>query len=125
MGSQYFVANTQVAPACGRPQAVVVVDMVGDRELAVYRDFGVTDLLQDAIWETAEQLQVASFQPEKKFFILDDHTAFKQYSDTAVIIDFEYPHWHTTGDTIDKVSADSLAAIGKVLERWIQNGAIY
>jgi hypothetical protein len=35
------------------------------------------------------------------------------------IIDFDYPYWHTVEDTVDKVSAESLEAVGATLLKWI------
>jgi hypothetical protein len=35
------------------------------------------------------------------------------------IIDFDYPYWHTTEDTVDKVSAESLETVGGTLQEWI------
>ena len=32
-----------------------------------------------------------------------------------LIIDLEYPYWHTQGDTLDKVSARSLDIVGDTL----------
>jgi glutaminyl-peptide cyclotransferase len=37
------------------------------------------------------------------------------------IIDFDYPFWHTTQDTLDKVSASSLERVGRVLETLLEN----
>jgi hypothetical protein len=37
----------------------------------------------------------------------------------ADLIDFDYPYWHTTADTLDKVSAASLQAVGDVLLAWL------
>jgi len=37
------------------------------------------------------------------------------------IIDFDYPHWHTTQDTPDKVSSESLQRIGRVLEKLLES----
>jgi Zn-dependent M28 family amino/carboxypeptidase len=52
--------------------------------------------------------------------MLDDHTPFLQAGIPAVdIIDFDYPYWHTTEDTPDKVSASSLEAVGRTLQEWI------
>jgi hypothetical protein len=39
------------------------------------------------------------------------------------IIDFDYPYWHTTSDTLDKISADSLEIVGKTLLAWLAKGA--
>jgi Zn-dependent M28 family amino/carboxypeptidase len=50
----------------------------------------------------------------------DDHTPFLEKGITAVdIIDFDYPYWHTTSDTPDKVSASSLQAVGDTLLKWL------
>ena len=52
--------------------------------------------------------------------MLDDHTPFLQVGIPAVdIIDFDYPYWHTTEDTVDKISAQSLEAVGSTLREWI------
>ncbi len=52
--------------------------------------------------------------------MLDDHSPFLEAGIPAVdIIDFDYPYWHTTGDTVDKVSAESLQAVGRTLQEWI------
>jgi hypothetical protein len=37
----------------------------------------------------------------------------------VLIIDLEYAFWHTAADTLDKVSAESLAQVGRVLEAWL------
>jgi hypothetical protein len=62
--------------------------------------------------------------PEVRWQIIDDHLPFVQKGWKAIdIIDFEYPHWHTTQDTADKVSPESLGRIGHVLEVFLESGA--
>jgi hypothetical protein len=39
----------------------------------------------------------------------------------VLVIDFDYPYWHTAQDTLDKVSAESLGAVGETLWHWIVN----
>ena len=54
--------------------------------------------------------------------MLDDHTPFLDAGIPAVdIIDFDYPFWHTTEDTEDKVSPVSLEIVGRTIIAWIQN----
>jgi hypothetical protein len=36
------------------------------------------------------------------------------------LIDFDYPYWHTVQDTADKVSAESLSAVGETLLAWLE-----
>ncbi len=53
----------------------------------------------------------------------DDHTAFLEKGYPAVdIIDFDDPPWHTTSDTLDKLSAESLAAGGTIMAVWLTSG---
>jgi Zn-dependent M28 family amino/carboxypeptidase len=52
--------------------------------------------------------------------MIDDHSPFLQAGIPAVdIIDFDYPYWHTSADTLDKVSAQSLQAVGETLWAWL------
>lgn len=117
MGSREFVRNN---PAL-QPRAVVIVDMIGDADLNIYKERNSTPSLIDAIWATAAQLGYGEvFIPEYKYSMLDDHTPFLEAGLPAVdIIDFDYPYWHTTADTPDKVSAASLEAVGRTLWTWI------
>ena len=73
------------------------------------------------IWETAERLGYGDvFINSEKFSMLDDHTPFLEAGIPAIdIIDFDYPYWHTIADTADKVSAESLGAVGNTLWHWI------
>jgi hypothetical protein len=47
--------------------------------------------------------------------LTDDHVALQKVGIHAIdVVDFDYPYWHTTEDTIDKVSAESLQIVGDV-----------
>ena len=51
----------------------------------------------------------------------DDHTPFLRRGIAAVdVIDFDYPYWHTTADTADKVSPDSLEHVGRVMQALLE-----
>lgn len=116
LGSREFVENNSV-----QPEAVVVVDMIGDADLNIYKEYNSNPALTDEIWTVAKSLGYEKeFIPEYKHSMLDDHTPFNQAGIPAVdIIDFDYPYWHTMADTSDKVSAASLEAVGKTLWVWI------
>lgn len=102
------------------PDAVVIVDMIGDADLNIYQERNSDPDLTQEIWSIARQLGYEQFIPEPKYSILDDHTPFLERGITAIdIIDFDYPHWHTTNDTADKVSPQSLEAVGRTLQRWL------
>jgi Zn-dependent M28 family amino/carboxypeptidase len=116
LGSREFVKNNPV-----QPRAVIVLDMIGDADLNIYKERNSNPGLTDGIWTTAKRLGYESkFIPEYKHSMLDDHTPFLQAGIPAVdIIDFDYPYWHTTQDTPDKVSAESLQIVGETLYTWI------
>jgi glutaminyl-peptide cyclotransferase len=115
LGSRAFVEILE-----GVPDAVVIVDMVGDRELEIYMEKGSDKELSEEIWGVAADLGYSQFIHEEKYHILDDHVPFLEAGIRAVdIIDFDYPYWHTTEDTVDKVSAGSLEAVGETLRVWL------
>jgi Zn-dependent M28 family amino/carboxypeptidase len=105
-----------------RPAAVVVVDMVGDADLQIREEMNSDPVLRETIWQTAASLGIDSFIPSIGYSMLDDHTPFIERGiPTVLIIDFDYPYWHTTQDTLDKLSAESLEAVGRTLEAWLRS----
>ncbi len=105
-----------------RPSAVIILDMIGDADQNIYYEQNSDKDLQKQIWGVAARLGYsAQFIPEPKWPMEDDHTPFLQHGIRAVdIIDFDYPYWHTTQDTADKVSAESLGRVGRVMQTWLQ-----
>lgn len=105
-----------------QPDAVVILDMIGDADLNIYRERNSTPALTKSIWDTAASLGYDKyFIAQDKYSMLDDHTPFLQKGIHAVdIIDFDYPYWHTTQDTADKVSAHSLLVVGDSMLHWLE-----
>jgi len=116
LGSREFVRNNPV-----QPRAAIIIDMIGDADLNIYKERNSNSQLSDAIWNTAKNLGYASqFINDYKYSMLDDHTPFLEAGIPAVdIIDFDYPYWHMVQDTPDKISAESLGAVGETLRTWI------
>lgn len=116
LGSRAFVAQLD-----RQPEAVVVVDMIGDTDLSLPRDGLSNEELLSEIWAVAADLGYDDvFRNEIAYHMLDDHTAFNEQGiPAALIIDFDYPYWHTLEDDIDKVSADSLQIVGDTLLAWL------
>jgi hypothetical protein len=116
LGSREFVKNNPL-----HPRAVVIVDMIGDADLNIYKEGNSNPELTSQIWDTAKSLGYENaFIPEYKFSMLDDHTPFIEAGIPAVdIIDFDYPYYHTMQDTPDKVSAESLQVVGDTLQSWV------
>ena len=56
--------------------------------------------------------------------ILDDHSPFNAIGiPTIDLIDFDFPAWHTAGDTMDKLSAESLQIVGAVTPYYLAHAA--
>lgn len=104
-----------------KPDAVIIADMVGDRDLNIYREGNSTGSLTDEIWKVAADEGYSDyFINEEKYRMQDDHVPFLQIGIPAVdLIDFDYPAWHTIADDISNVSAESLAIVGNVLYTWL------
>jgi glutaminyl-peptide cyclotransferase len=116
LGSREFVKNNII-----QPRAAIIVDMIGDADLNIYKEGNSNPALTDEIWSVAKSLGYESkFIPEYRHTMIDDHTPFLEAGIPAVdIIDFDYPYWHTTQDTPDKVSPESLQIVGETLHVWI------
>ena len=98
------------------PRAVIVADMIGDRDLGIRREASSTPWLTDVIWTSAARLGHHAHFLSDALAVEDDHAPFMRLGVPAtLLIDFDYPPWHTAGDTVDKVSARSLEIVGNVL----------
>jgi glutaminyl-peptide cyclotransferase len=116
LGSRAFVDNMST-----RPASMILVDMVGDRDLTIRPEAHSDPALRDSIWATATRLGHAdNFPTQVGGAILDDHVPFLEAGIPAVnLIDIDYAYWHTTADTPDKVSVESLQVVGDVLWIWL------
>jgi Zn-dependent M28 family amino/carboxypeptidase len=115
-GSRHYVEEAQKDRSIARLRAMILVDMIGDRDLHIRRESASTSWLTDTIWAAAKRLQLSDVFVDATTPIEDDHVPFLNAGVPAVdIIDLDYPPWHTAGDTLDKVSARSLQVVGDVL----------
>jgi len=116
-GSRAFASNLTFTP-----KAVVIVDMIGDKDLNIFKEQSSDVELTNQIWDIAKTLGYqSSFNSDYKYRVIDDHTPFLEKGIPAVdIIDLDYPYWHTLQDLPDKVSASSLQKVGDTLQNWIK-----
>jgi hypothetical protein len=106
-------------------RAVVEVDMVGDRDLNLALDMRSSPTLIQSFESAAAQLGLPPpFDPQQAMGVIDDHSSFQDrgVEEVLALIDFQYgsrvspgPRWHTAGDTLEAVSADSLSSVGRTL----------
>lgn len=118
-GSRYFVRRAKETGALDRIRALILLDMIGDRDLTVLLPRGNPDLTR-RIFAAAASLGVRENFRYSPLEILDDHAPFAAAGVPAInLIDFDYgpsnSWWHTAEDTLDKISANSLAIVGKTV----------
>ena len=115
-GSRHYVEVARQTGTLKSLKAMILLDMVGDRQLNIRRESTSTPWLTDIIWNTARRLgHQASFISES-MAVEDDHMHFLKAGIPSVdIIDLDYPAWHTAQDTLDAVSARSLQIVGDVV----------
>jgi len=120
-GKDWIVGSTHFVEQLDRiPDEVIIVDMVGDSDLKIFYEANSDPELMAEIWGIAAELGYDTFIPAAKHSVLDDHTPFLQQGIPAIdIIDFDYPFWHTTQDTLDKVSSASLEQVGRTIQHWL------
>jgi Zn-dependent M28 family amino/carboxypeptidase len=113
-GSFYFASHLPE-----RYKWAINVDMIGDKDLSILiegNSFRLAPELVERVWKKAEELNETAFAHARGYDVFDDHMPLLMKGIPAIdIIDFDYPHWHTTTDTADKCAAASLTTVGRVL----------
>ena len=125
-GSRQYVKNAehaeQGAPLLEQIRAMVLFDLVGDCALQIPLEPNSSPALYQEFAAAAEELtgSPAPFEGTTTA-IEDDHLPFRDRGvPTVDLIDFSYgpgpppgAYWHTPEDTLDKVCAASLDAVGE------------
>lgn len=117
IGSKYFATHL---PSPGyRPLFGVVWDMIGDTDLRLPYEghsFQQAPEVVARVWQTAADLGYGSiFVQESGGALTDDHLPLLKAGLRVIdVIDLTYPPHHTPQDTMDKISANSLAIVGDV-----------
>jgi glutaminyl-peptide cyclotransferase len=117
IGAKYFAAHP---PSPGyKPLYGVLWDMIGDKDLRIPYEmisFQQAPEVVSRVWQTAADLGYGDiFVQESGGEVIDDHVPLLQSGLHVIdVIDLTYPPHHTPQDTMDKISAKSLAAVGDV-----------
>ena len=117
-GSRRYVAQLIEKKELKRGRAMILLDMIGYKNLQFGRDDMSTRWLVDIVWETAKHMGHGNeFADRVEGVGGDDHEPFLRAGiDSLDIIQLgSYEYWHTKDDTLDKVSAKSLQIVGDVL----------
>lgn len=118
LGAKHYAKH----PIPNKPVEGILLDMVGDRDLTIYKEGNSLDAnreLTNKIFAAAASLGYDKILiPHLKYTIVDDHVPLIINNiPTVDLIDFDYPDWHKLSDTPDKCSADSLKAVGRTVAK--------
>jgi len=121
-GSRHLVSKLKSEGNLSKVKAMVLFDMIGDKDLDLKREGESTKWLVDSIWKTAHQLGYQKNFLDSEQYISDDHLPFRDAGVPVVdLIDFNYGpnhgYWHTNLDTLDKISGESIKIVGDVVIR--------
>jgi Zn-dependent M28 family amino/carboxypeptidase len=119
-GSRHLVEKLSSSGELSRIQALILVDMIGDAQLRIPREYGSTPWLNDLVFSVAQRLGYGRYFRGSQNAVGDDHVPFISAGVSAVdLIDFDYgPHnsyWHSAQDTLDHCSPQSLTIVGRVV----------
>ena len=104
------------ARAFRRAQAMILLDMIGDRDLAIPREQGSSERVFARVRASAMRVGAARVFAGSTGTILDDHVPFARAGVPAVdLIDFSFPCWHKSCDDLTAVSAASLDVAGETV----------
>lgn len=124
MGARYFTQH----PLPALPGEVLVLDMVGGKNLILDIDMHIFShkeslVLARRIINLGVRRGFAPFiqnKPGQHKFIICDHIPFlKKNIPSFVLIDLDYPQWHTHGDLPDAMSSESLEMITIVVADYL------
>ena len=123
-GSRYFAKQLQTGGA-KQFRGGMLFDMVGDRSLGITLPADSPAAMARDIFAAAEALKLRNYFSYLDRDMLDDHTPLNAIGiPTIDVIDFDYPPWHTAGDTMDKISAQSLQIVGSVALYYLSEFAL-
>src|SRR5216684_4790072 len=120
-GSRQMAAKLATSGDLSKIKAFLLADIVGGRNLHFKREADSTKWLKDLVWKTADRLGYQNIFLDVEFPVADDHLSFLSRNVPSVDVidldngpDGDVYYWHTPQDTLDKISAKSLAIVGHV-----------
>jgi glutaminyl-peptide cyclotransferase len=119
-GSRHLAQRWKNEGLVPKIRALILLDMIGDKDLDVWYETNSTKRLMDLFWSTAQRIGFSSILSPIKGAVGDDHLPFLDAGIPSVdIIDLNYgrnnSYHHTTEDTLGKISPESMEKVGRVV----------
>jgi glutaminyl-peptide cyclotransferase len=114
-GSRHFAQELRDSGKAKSVRGGILFDMIGDKSLDVTLPSNSPAALTRNIFAAADALGQRAHFTYLDRGMTDDHTPLNKIGIPVIdLIDFDFPPWHTAGDTVDKISAESLEIVGRV-----------
>jgi Zn-dependent M28 family amino/carboxypeptidase len=119
-GSRYFAKQLQAEGKVKQFRGGILFDMVGDKSLTITLSPDSPPGLTKGIFAAAEALNLRNYFTYAPSPILDDHTPLNAIGIPVIdLIDFDFPAWHTSNDTMEQISAESMRIVASVALRYL------
>jgi glutaminyl-peptide cyclotransferase len=119
-GSRHLAKRWREEGVAPRIRSLILMDMIGDKDLDIFYDTNSTPRLMKLVFDTAADIGLQDILSTIRAPIEDDHIAFIAVGIPSVdIIDLNYgpgnSYFHTPEDSLDKVSPDSMEKVGRLV----------
>lgn len=126
-GSRHLAETMEADGSLANVAALILLDMVGDRDLTITIPRNCTPWLTTLAFDAARAEGAREKFQLYPYVVGDDHEAFFARGVPAIdLIDFQFgsapgknDYWHTAQDTLDKLSAESLGIVGRTAARMV------
>lgn len=126
-GSRHWAEAMEADGSLSNLAAMILLDMVGDRDLTITIPRNGTPWLTSLAFDAARTEGARQRFQLYPYTVGDDHEEFFARGVPAIdLIDFQFgsapgknDYWHTAQDTLDKLSAESLGLVGRVAARMV------
>ncbi|OGM31888.1 hypothetical protein A2962_01250 [Candidatus Woesebacteria bacterium RIFCSPLOWO2_01_FULL_39_61] len=124
LGSNFFSDNIKSLYPDKLPEVAMVADMVCDKNFNIYMEKyseAIGNPYASKFFDLAAKLYPQNFSKTVNVSIKDDHIPLAKAGIPAfLLIDFDYPYFHTTQDTLDKCSEESLGKLGNSILEFLK-----
>lgn len=126
-GSHAYEAAVRRGTVPWRARRGILLDMVGKRGLRCSTERNSMRLAPE-LWRgvhaCADGMGLGAHFGGRAYAVNDDHVVLSRAGiPTVLLIDYDYPQWHTTADTVDQCDAGSLQVVGDVVLRFVRSEA--